>query len=36
MLRNVEKKVWIGECIRCIQKKLVFGKHWIEKTQETE
>ena len=20
MLRNVEKKMWIGECIRCIQK----------------
>ena len=32
-----KKKVWIGECIRCIQKKnSFFGKHWIEKTQETE
>ena len=26
MLRNVEKKVWIGECIRCIQKKTRFRK----------
>ena len=36
MLRNVDKKVWIGECIRCIQKKTRFRKTLDWKTQETE